>query len=66
MSTIQEIEQAVQRLDLANLAAFPDWFLAFDADALDQQIADDLAAGRLDDLISEAKNDLRSGRCTER
>lgn len=65
MNTIQEIEQAVQQLDPANLAAFREWFLTFDADAWDQQIEADLTAGRLDDLISEAKNELRTGRCTE-
>ena len=61
MSSAQEIEQAVERLDPGELAKFRAWFAAFAADAWDVQIDDDAAAGRLNDLAAEALADLRAG-----
>jgi hypothetical protein len=65
MSTLQEIEQAVGRLSTEELAAFRAWFAEFDAELWDNQIAADVAAGRLDELADEAVQDLREGRCTD-
>ncbi len=65
MSTAQDVEQAVERLDPTELAKFRAWFAAFDADAWDEQIEADAAAGRLDDLAAEALADSRADRCRE-
>ena len=65
MSTLLEIENAVQKLSRGDLAAFQDWFLGFDAAAWDKQFEEDVAAGRLDALADAAIRDLREGRCTE-
>ena len=65
MSTIQEIEHAVQQLPPSDLAAFRAWFVEFDAHIWDEQIERDAASGRLDALAEEALADLRAGRCTE-
>jgi hypothetical protein len=65
VSTITEIESAVEKLSRSDLAKFRDWFLGFDAAAWDKQFEEDVAAGRLDDLAEEAIRDLRSGRCTD-
>ncbi len=65
MNSAQDIEQAVERLDPAELAKFRAWFAAFDADAWDDQIDADAAGGRLDDLAAEALADLRAGRCRD-
>lgn len=65
MNTVTEIEQAVQRLTDAELAAFRAWFAEYDADAWDRQMEADAAAGRLDALAEEALADLRAGRCTD-
>lgn len=65
MSTITEIEQAVQRLGPQELAKFRDWFAEFDAAQWDRQIERDIAAGRLDSLAEEALADLREGRCKD-
>jgi len=65
MSTVQEIEQAVQELPPRELAAFRAWFAEFDAAAWDRQFEEDVAAGRLDQLAEEALQDLREGRCTD-
>ena len=65
VSTVFDIENAVQKLSRHDLTAFRDWFLGFDAAAWDQQFAEDVAAGRLDALADEAIRDLRAGRCTD-
>lgn len=64
MSTVVQIEDAVQKLSRSELASFRDWFLGFDAAAWDKQFEEDVAAGRLDALADEAIRDLREGRCT--
>ncbi|GDY20179.1 hypothetical protein LBMAG56_15240 [Verrucomicrobiota bacterium] len=65
MSTVIEIESAVQKLSPNELTAFRDWFLTFDAAQWDQQFEQDVAAGRLDALADEAIRDLRAGRCKD-
>jgi hypothetical protein len=65
MSTVQEIEHAIQNLSVADLAALRAWFAEFDAQRWDRQLEEDVAAGRLDALAEEALEDLRAGRCTE-
>ena len=65
MTSVREIEQAVQQLAGADLAAFRQWFAEFDAGVWDRQLEQDVAAGRLDDLAYEAKGDLDKGRCTD-
>ena len=66
MSTVEEIEAAIQQLSPDEMAAFRAWYAEFDAAAWDRQIAKDDAAGRLDWLIKEALDDLDAGRCTDR
>ena len=65
MSTIQEIEKAIQGLAPADLAALRDWFAEFDAAAWDRQLERDVSAGRLDRFAEEALRDLKEGRCTD-
>jgi len=66
VGTIQEIEEAVRNLRPDELAVFRAWFAEFEAAAWDDQIENDVAAGRLDRLAEEAIEDLREGRCTDR
>lgn len=66
MSTVEEIEAAIQQLSPDQMAAFRAWYAEFDANAWDRQIAEDDAAGRLDWLIQEALDDLDAGRFTDR
>lgn len=66
MTTVEQIEAAVRGLSEADKAAFRAWFAEYDAQEWDRQIEADVAAGRLDWLIDEARNDLKSGRCTDR
>ena len=65
MSTVFDIENAVQKLSRDELTTFRDWFLGFDAAAWDRQFEQDVAAGRLDALADEAICDLREGRCKD-
>jgi hypothetical protein len=65
MSTVQEIEEAIRHLSPEELAAFRDWFIAFDAKLWDKQLEHDVDVGRLDKLADEALLDLRKGRCTD-
>jgi hypothetical protein len=65
VSTIEEIEQAVQQLPPEQLAAFRAWFAEFEAAAWDRQIENDVSAGRLDALAHEALRDLHDGNCTD-
>jgi hypothetical protein len=63
--TRHDIENAVAGLPPDELAKFWAWFVEFDADAWDQQIEEDIRAGRLDALADEALQDHREGRTTE-
>lgn len=62
MTTAAEISGAVKRLPKRELMRFRKWFAEYDAAEWDRQIEADLKAGKLDDLIQEAKRDHRAGR----
>jgi len=64
MRTIQEIENAVQRLPEQELYSFRSWFEEFDACAWDKQFEQDVRSGKLDALADQAVNDLKANRCT--
>jgi hypothetical protein len=66
MSTVEELEAAVQRLSPDERAAFRAWFAEFDAQEWDRKLEADAAAGRLDWLVAEALADRQAGRCTDR
>ncbi len=64
MTTVAEISGAVKRLPKKDLARFRKWFADYDAAAWDKQLEADVAAGRLDALVREARRDLKAGRTT--
>jgi hypothetical protein len=66
MSTVEELEAAVQQLSPEDRAAFRAWFAEFDAQEWDRKLESDAAAGRLDWLVAEALADRQAGRCTDR
>ena len=57
-----ELEAAVEQLDPADYSLFRNWFLEYDWTVWDRQIAADAAAGRLDFLAREARDEKASGR----
>ena len=66
MTSVQDIDAAVEQLAPEQRAHFRAWFEAFDARQWDQQIEQELSFGRLDWLAGEALGDQAFGRCTHR
>jgi hypothetical protein len=62
MTTIEEIERAVERLKGDDFARFRDWFARLEADRFDRAIEADIKAGRLDKLADKALAHARAGR----
>lgn len=62
MSTVQEIQKAVENLSREELLEFRDWFAQFEAALGDKTIEEDAAAGKLDRLAQEALRDFTEGR----
>ena len=65
MSSVTEIENAVEQLSAVELRTFRAWFVERDAAEWDRQFEQDVAAGRLDALAYQALGELRAGRCTD-
>jgi hypothetical protein len=65
MSKVENIEQEVQALTPAELAAFRRWFLEFDSQVWDSKIEEDVRKGRLDKLAEEALAAHRGGKSKE-
>lgn len=61
MSTVEEIEQAVQRLAPADFERLASWFLARYHDSWTRRMDRDAAAGKLDFLFEEANTERTSG-----
>lgn len=62
MSTVQEIETAIQKLKPQEIHEVADWLQELREDLWDKQIDADAKAGRLDKLMEEALEDYRAGR----
>jgi hypothetical protein len=63
--SVQEIEQAISRLPAKDLALFRRWFQEFDAQLWDEQIEQDVKAGKLDKLAERATTEYRAGKYKE-
>ena len=63
MSTVQEIETAIQKLKPQEIHEVADWLQELREELWDKQIDADAKAGRLDKLMEEAKQDFLAGRC---
>lgn len=61
--SVKEIEAAISQLSPEELAQFTEWFTEFQATAWDEQLEADTKAGKLDELVREAKADFASGKC---
>jgi hypothetical protein len=65
MTTVEDIEKAVEKLPADQFARFRAWFEEFDAARFDAKIERDAKAGKLDRIASEARADFRAGRARE-
>jgi hypothetical protein len=59
--SITEIESAITQLPRRELAELISWLREYAAEAWDRQIEEDLAAGRLDRLLSEVDKECEAG-----
>ena len=64
MTSLQDIEMAVQKLPAGDLAAFREWFLRFDGQAWDDAIEQDVRNGKLNALADEARQAAARGEAT--
>jgi hypothetical protein len=60
---IKEIESAIAQLPPSELAELAKWFEEFQAQVWDEQLEQDMKAGRLDGLLKEAGQDFEQGQC---
>ena len=62
MTTVKEIEKAVEHLPPKGLSQFRNWFEEFESASWDQQFEADARNGRLDLLVNEAKDEYKTGK----
>ena len=65
MTTIQEIEKAIQKLPPQDLKEFRDWFDAFEANQWDSQFELDVNSGKLDNFAEQAISEFDNGKCSK-
>ena len=64
MSTVLEIEKAIEKLPRNEVFAIADWISKRFSDAWDAQIKEDVLTGALDHLVNEALAEYRTGAIT--
>ena len=61
MTTVQEIEKAIEHLPSDQFAKLHDWIVERDWKKWDAQVARDSEVGKLDFLVDEARKDAAAG-----
>ena len=59
--SIQEIKSEITQLPPSDLAELARWIDEFQAEAWDRRIAQDAEAGRFDEMVQRAREQVRSG-----
>ncbi|HEX7570509.1 MAG TPA: hypothetical protein VF492_08385 [Verrucomicrobiae bacterium] len=62
MSTVAEIESAIEKLDPKEIRRVGDWLDELRERLFDERIEADAKAGKLDKMIAKAKSDYRAGK----
>ena len=65
MSTLVEIEAAIERLPKNDFRQLHEWIAERDQQLWDKQLEADVVAGRLDRFAQEAIADFQAGRCKD-
>ena len=65
MTTVEDIEKAVEQLASDKLAKFRAWFEEFEAVRFDRKIEQDVRRGAFDKLADEAIREFSGGRARE-
>jgi hypothetical protein len=63
MSTVKQIEAEILKLSPEELSQLTGWVLDLDEQRWDEQIEQDIAAGKLDFLAKEALTEFEAGNC---
>lgn len=63
MSTVKEIESAIERLDDGSLGQLSGWFEDFLAEKWENRFAQDALSGKLDKLGEAADRAFTQGKC---
>jgi hypothetical protein len=63
--SLAEIKTAIQQLSFENRAELAAWLHGWSDDDWDDQMKRDIASGKLDDLLREVEEDIKSGRVRE-
>lgn len=63
MSTVEQIEAAILKLSPQELSHLTNWVLDLDEQRWDEQIEQDIVAGKLDFLAQEALAEFEAGNC---
>jgi hypothetical protein len=62
MIKLEQIEQAIASLSKEDQAKLEEWWAGYRNERWDRQIAEDYDAGRLDDLIANARAEITAGK----
>jgi hypothetical protein len=65
MTTVEDIEKAIQKLGASEFNRLRAWFEDYQAARFDEKIASDADAGKLDRLAEQAVADFRKGHARE-
>ena len=65
MSTLQEIKAAIPQLTLEERAEVARCLQQWEEDEWDQQMKDDLSAGKLDKLLTKVDSDIAQGNLSD-
>jgi hypothetical protein len=64
MTTVAEIQEAVQGLPEEQFEAFSSWFEQYEDQRWDRQIERDQKSGALRTLMEKVRTDFETGKCT--
>lgn len=62
MTKLEKIEASVRDLSAEDFRRFSEWFAELQADRWDKQIEADARAGRLDELVAQARSEVAEGK----
>lgn len=65
MTELEQLERKIKNLSQSDFEKFREWFMEYDWENWDESIEKDLNAGKLDQLISEAKEEFKTGKARE-
>jgi len=65
MTEVEKLESGVMALPAQDFAKFREWFIEFENEFWDQQIASDYRDGKFNSLIAKARSEMAQGKAKE-